>query len=58
MPDDAVTPASALVPNAHELAVLEAIRATPFGTVEVVLHQARIVQVVRTQKVRLDPTAD
>jgi hypothetical protein len=40
--------------NAHEQAVLEAIRATPFGTVEVVLHQSRIVQVVKTEKVKLD----
>ena len=41
--------------TAQEQAVLETIRATPFGTVEVVLHQSRIVQVVRTEKVRLDP---
>lgn len=39
----------------HEQAVLEAIRATPFGTVEVVLHQSRIVQVVKTEKVKLEP---
>ena len=37
-----------------EQAVLDAIRATPFGSVEVVLHQSRIVQVVRTQKLRID----
>ena len=37
----------------HEQAVLDAIRATPFGTVEVVLHQGRITQVVRTQKLKL-----
>ena len=41
--------------TAQEQAVLEAIRATPFGTVEVVLHQSRIVQVVRTEKVKLEP---
>ena len=41
-----------------EQAVLDAIRATPYGSVEVVLHQARIVQVVRTQKLRLDAAAD
>jgi len=39
----------------QEQAVLETIRATPFGTVEVVLHQSRIVQVVRTEKVKLEP---
>jgi hypothetical protein len=38
-----------------EQAVLDAIRATPYGSVEVVLHQNRIVQVVRTQKLKLDP---
>ena len=42
----------------QEQAVLDAIRATPFGSVEVVLHQSRIVQVVRTQKLRLDPAPD
>ena len=41
--------------TAQEQAVLETIRATPFGTVEVVLHQSRIVQVVKTEKVKLDP---
>lgn len=39
--------------TANEAAVLDAIRATPFGTVEIVLHQSRIVQLVRTEKVRL-----
>ena len=38
----------------QEQAVLETLRATPFGTVEVVLHQSRIVQVVKTEKVKLD----
>lgn len=38
----------------NERAVLEAIRATPFGSVEVVVHQSRIVQVVKTEKVKLD----
>ncbi len=41
--------------TAQEQAVLEAVRATPFGSVEVVLHQSRIVQVVKTEKVKLDP---
>lgn len=48
-PRNAATPAI----TANEAAVLEAIRATPFGTVEIVLHQSRIVQIVRTEKVRL-----
>jgi hypothetical protein len=61
----ALTPAASPAPatpdaDAHrvsepEQAVLDAIRATPYGSVEVVLHQSRIVQVVRTQKLKLDP---
>ena len=55
--------ASSHEPTTHrisdtEQAVLDAIRATPYGSVEVVLHQARIVQVVRTQKLKLDGPAD
>jgi hypothetical protein len=42
----------------QEQAVLDAIRATPYGSVEVVLHQSRIVQVVRTQKLKLDSATD
>lgn len=38
----------------NERSVLEAIRATPFGSVEVVVHQSKIVQVVKTEKVKLD----
>ena len=52
-----VTPdAQAHVVSDTEQAVLDAIRATPYGSVEVVLHQHRIVQVVRTQKLKLDPS--
>ncbi len=56
-PDPAVP---APPPTPQELAVLSAIRDTPFGAVEVVLHQSRIVQIVRTEKVRVDdrPPAD
>lgn len=39
----------------EEAAVIRAIRGTAFGAVEVVLHQARIVQVVRSEKTRFDP---
>lgn len=57
----AVAPAELPTAAAHpitgqEQAVLDAIRATPYGSVEVVLHQSRIVQVVRTQKLKLDPS--
>lgn len=38
----------------NERAVLDAIRATPYGSVEVVVHQSRIVQVVKTEKVKLE----
>jgi hypothetical protein len=48
-------PTSRAVPlTPQEQAVLETLRATPYGTVEVVLHQSRIVQVVKTEKVKLD----
>jgi len=39
----------------EELAVLRAIRDTSYGAVEVVMHQARIVQIVKTERVRLEP---
>ena len=59
-----VAPPAAETPDAaahrvteQEQAVLDAIRATPYGSVEVVLHQSRIVQVVRTQKLKLDPAS-
>lgn len=42
----------ALAPE--ERAVLEAIRALRFGSVEVVVHQSRIVQLVRSEKQRFD----
>lgn len=34
--------------------MLDAIRGTSFGAVEVVVHQSRIVQIVKTEKVRVD----
>lgn len=48
------TPAPARALSAQEQAVLETLRTTPYGTVEVVLHQSRIVQVVKTERVKLD----
>ena len=32
--------------------VLEAIRGTSFGTIEVTIHQSRIVQITRSEKIR------
>lgn len=42
----------------NERAVVEAIRATPYGSVEVVVHQSKIVQVVKTEKVKLEANAN
>jgi len=39
----------------EERAVLRAIRDTSYGAVEVVMHQARIVQIVKTETLRLEP---
>lgn len=41
------------VPEA-EVEVLRAIRDTRFGTVEVVVHQSRIVQITRSEKLRFE----
>ena len=38
----------------HEVEVLRAIRDTAFGTVEITVHQSRIVQITRSEKVRFD----
>ena len=40
--------------TAEESAVLRAIRDTSYGAVEVVIHQQRIVQLVKTEKLRLE----
>ena len=50
--DGRSVPAAGVTPQ--EQAVLDAIRDTPFGAVEVVLHQSRIVQIVRTEKMKVD----
>jgi hypothetical protein len=36
----------------HERHVLQAIRDTAFGTIEVTIHQSRIVQITRSEKIR------
>ncbi len=41
--------------TAEERAVIEALRATRFGSVEVIVHQSRIVQLVRSEKQRFEP---
>ena len=46
------TPAPAA--TEHELEVLRAIRDTAFGTIEVVVHQSRIVQITRSEKLRFE----
>lgn len=45
-------PAPPAVHPEHEL--LRAIREMTFGTVEVTVHQSRIVQITRSEKVRFD----
>jgi hypothetical protein len=47
-------PPAILNPPEHEEAVLQAIRDTTFGTIEVTVHQSRIVQIVRSEKQRFD----
>lgn len=52
-PESAPAGAPASPPEAE---VLRAIRDTAYGTVEVVVHQSRIVQITRSEKVRFDQT--
>ena len=40
-----------LIPE--ERAVIEALREVPYGAVEVVVHQSRIAQITKTEKVRV-----
>lgn len=40
----------------EERAVIQAIRGTSYGAVEVVVHQTRIVQILKTEKVCLEGT--
>ena len=37
----------------HEQAVLKAIREIAYGTIEVTVHQSKIVQITRSEKLRL-----
>ena len=50
--DDAATSTTAPVLLEHEREVLEALRALQFGTLEITVHQSRIVQITRSKKVR------
>lgn len=54
-PISMISSPSASQPLEHELDVLHAIRDTSFGTIEVTIHQSRIVQITRSEKVRFDP---
>lgn len=40
--------------NLHERAVIAALREVAFGEIEVVIHNARIVQITRSQKFRFN----
>jgi hypothetical protein len=46
--------ATTLPLRSDERAVIDAIRELPFGAVEVVVHQSRIVQIVKTEKLRVE----
>ena len=41
-----------------EREILDAVRSIRYGSVEVVVHDAKVVQVVRTEKVRIDSPRD
>ena len=41
-----------------EREILDAVRGIRYGSVEVVVHDAKVVQVVRTEKVRIDRPRD
>jgi hypothetical protein len=51
---DAEAAAPPPVLSGPERAVLEALRGLVYGQVEVVVHGARIVQITRSQRLRLD----
>ncbi len=48
MTDDTLSPAI-------QREILEAIRGIRFGSVEIIIHDSRVVQIERKEKVRLDP---
>lgn len=52
-PDATRMPVAALH-SPLEAEVLRAIRDTAYGTIEVVVHQSRIVQITRSEKLRFD----
>jgi hypothetical protein len=38
-----------------EREILDAVRSIKYGSVEIVIHDSRVVQVTRTEKIRLEP---
>lgn len=50
----ATAPLIAASVTPQEQAVLAAIRDTSYGAIEVVIHQSRIVQIVRTEKLKVE----
>ena len=52
VPADAAQAAPVHLDPEHERHVLQAIRDTTFGTIEVTIHQSRIVQITRSEKIR------
>ncbi len=43
------------LPVAVEQEIIRAIRATRYGSVEIIIHDSVVVQVQRTEKVRFEP---
>jgi hypothetical protein len=42
------------VATVPEREILDAVRAIRFGSVEIVIHDSKVVQIIRTEKVRFD----
>ena len=45
---------AAAISTVPEQEILEAVRTIRYGSVEVVIHDSKVVQVIRTEKVRFD----
>ncbi|MFY9269866.1 MAG: YezD family protein [Candidatus Manganitrophaceae bacterium] len=44
-------------PNHADREILRAIREVRYGTVEITIHDSKVVQIARTEKLRLEPGA-
>jgi hypothetical protein len=48
---------SMAITSTPEREILDAVRSIRYGSVEVVIHDSRVVQVTRTEKIRLEPNS-